>query len=539
MTTREWMLRRRFGRPRRALIVVCVVAAVTLLAVLGSEAVSTTLAQRRTVEGVLRDYAALAAGQYARSASAALSYECLLPLLSMLDEPGDGDLRPPASDGLVQGARGRYRVDELADAFFELDLGSGRVTVSIPSGSTDGAIDRDALRARIESDVDDYQAPFGFVFDIESRPARALVYRLAEDADAGDGVARGFRTAPGVLERFLADALDDYPLLPESLTGGDGDGLATILVAGPDGRVIFRSDDELAGGLAAQTTLASRLDDLTVRAAIRPDSADRLVIGGLPRSRLPAIAGTLLLALGLLLAAAELARRERDLMRVREEFVAGASHELRTPLAQIRMSTETLRLDRVRSEDERGRYLDILDRETRRLSFLVENLLQFSRSGRRPELAAEDTDVARLATEVVNELAPMSAARGARILVRGDDEVRARVDRSSIRQVVSNLVDNATKYGPRGQVVTVEVRGEGGTITLAVEDQGPGIPVAYRERIWERFWRAPDAHGRTGTGIGLGLVREQVRSHGGAVAVEDADGGGARFVVRLPRGGDR
>ena len=104
-----------------------------------------------------------------------------------------------------------------------------------------------------------------------------------------------------------------------------------------------------------------------------------------------------------------------------------------------------------------------------------------------------------------------------------------------LRQVLLNLLDNAIKYGPEGQVVTVKVTAEGSEVILSVADQGSGVPVAERPRVWERFWRAPAANGVTGTGIGLALVRELAEVHSGSVTVEDAPGGGAHFIVRLPK----
>ena len=110
------------------------------------------------------------------------------------------------------------------------------------------------------------------------------------------------------------------------------------------------------------------------------------------------------------------------------------------------------------------------------------------------------------------------------------------VDADALRQVVVNLLDNAVKYGPRGQSVSVRLENEGGQLFLSVEDEGPGVPARDRERIFERFVRLDRdrASERAGAGIGLAVARELVRQHGGTIRAEGGARGGARFVVRIP-----
>jgi len=110
------------------------------------------------------------------------------------------------------------------------------------------------------------------------------------------------------------------------------------------------------------------------------------------------------------------------------------------------------------------------------------------------------------------------------------------IDAEAWKQVVTNLLDNAVKYGPAGQTVRVSVTAQNGWLRMNVDDQGLGIPAADRERVWDRFQRLERDRGthRTGSGIGLAIVREIVRRHDGQCRIEDAPGGGARFVVELP-----
>jgi signal transduction histidine kinase len=192
--------------------------------------------------------------------------------------------------------------------------------------------------------------------------------------------------------------------------------------------------------------------------------------------------------------------------------------------------------------------LQILDREARRLAFLVENLLQFSSPRQPTSFMPAATALGRLVTDVVESFAPLAAARGVRIEVHAPDGIEAFVDRDMLQQVLLNLLDNAVKYGPDNQTVTVELTDQAqagandaisgaddGRIAISVSDQGPGVPEPDRLRVWERFWRGRSTNGVTGTGIGLAVAKEIVVLHGGEIRVEDAPGGGARFVVRLPR----
>jgi signal transduction histidine kinase len=203
------------------------------------------------------------------------------------------------------------------------------------------------------------------------------------------------------------------------------------------------------------------------------------------------------------------------------------------------MFAETLLLDRVRTPEERRRALEIIDKEARRLTNLVENLLMFSRSERGAVRAAgEPRPLAPLVREIADGFHPLLAGTEARLEASLDDAVLAPVDPDVLRQVLLNLLDNAVKYGPRGQTVRLGVERAGGAARVTVADQGPGIPAAQRRRVFERFHRLERDREQTGTGIGLAVVRDLVEGLGGRCFVEDAEGGGARFVVVLPAHGE-
>jgi signal transduction histidine kinase len=219
----------------------------------------------------------------------------------------------------------------------------------------------------------------------------------------------------------------------------------------------------------------------------------------------------------------------RDSLRRQREFAADASHELRTPLAITRAAIAELR--RGRSDPATvDRALEDLDAGATRIERLVDDLLLLARTDAETvELSRVDTDLAQVAAEATETFEAVAAQRGVRLAL----DVRPAPihgDEGRLRQLVSILLDNAVRHSPPGGRVLVAVR-QG---RLVVEDEGPGVEPEDRERVFDRFWRAPDAPAG-GTGLGLAIARWIAERHGGCVRVESRPGGatGARFVAEL------
>lgn len=529
-------------RPRTFIVAVLLLLALGLAGVLAFQAQAAVARHRATAERVLRDYAALAAQRLAGTGAQQLRYYGLPPLFEALaaarvGEPG----KPvPTVAGLARRASGHYPLDARCCRYvFRLDLRSGRFAAS--GDSMPGPEERDRLIDTVLAHsrgvfVPDW--PFALLFFEDSAAARTVAYTRARGPDGAARIAYGLALTPAMMDTFFRQLVERVPLLPHALTGGAAlDSIGSVTVVLPGGRALFRTEPQYEPVFAAQDTLGAMLGSVGVRIALRPAVAERLVIGGLPRSRMPLILGLLGLAAGLIATAWLQLRREYELARLRADFIAGVSHELRTPLAQIRMFSETLLLGRLRSDEERRRSLEIVDQEARRLTHLVENLLHFARSERRAaRVHPEPTDLALLLREVAEGFAPLAATRDQRIRTdfAGGGVVPA--DPGAVRQMALNLLDNAAKYGPPGQTITLGLESDRHGARIRVEDQGPGIPAADRERVWERFWRLRRDRGSAvaGTGIGLAVVRELAALHRGRCWVEDAPGGGARVVVELP-----
>jgi signal transduction histidine kinase len=246
--------------------------------------------------------------------------------------------------------------------------------------------------------------------------------------------------------------------------------------------------------------------------------------------------GLFVLTAALLVGAVVQLRRQHELVRLRADFVSGVSHELRTPLTQIRLFAELLHTGSLRSDAERARAARVMDQEARRLTYLVENVLAFSRQERQQEhIARERVDIAAEIRDVLDFFAPVARARTVQLSMQVDGRLAADVDRDALRRILLNLLDNAVKYGPPEQRVVVAASRTASILRIEVSDRGPGIPPDAAERIWEPYERLErDASSAVGgSGIGLAVVRDLAVLHGGRAWVEENPGGGARFVVEL------
>jgi signal transduction histidine kinase len=164
-------------------------------------------------------------------------------------------------------------------------------------------------------------------------------------------------------------------------------------------------------------------------------------------------------------------------------------------------------------------------------------VLHFARAERRlVRVQLGECPLAPIVEDVAAAFVPVAAARGAVIRLRVQPDIAAVTDADALRHVLLNLLDNAARYGPRGQQITLGAAREGDWVRLWVDDEGPGVPPEERVRIWEPFVRLPSAAGTVsvGSGIGLAVVREIVTLLGGRVGVEGAPERGAHFFVLLP-----
>lgn len=234
----------------------------------------------------------------------------------------------------------------------------------------------------------------------------------------------------------------------------------------------------------------------------------------------------------------------RRLEGVRRDFVANVSHELKTPLTSIRGYVETLATDDLPVEMQR-QFLDVIHKNTARLQGIVDDLLDLSRlesGGWRPEMQV--LDPLRFAEEVWSTYSERAARKHVEFSASGRD-ASVLADPGGLRQVLTNLYDNALRYTPGGGRITVRIAGAGaptngatrdaGCVVIEVQDTGSGIPSDALPRIFERFYRVDPARSRAegGTGLGLSIVKHMMERMGGGVAAESELGKGTTICLTL------
>ena len=229
----------------------------------------------------------------------------------------------------------------------------------------------------------------------------------------------------------------------------------------------------------------------------------------------------------------------KEAERLRDEFISVVSHELRSPLTPIRGFAQVISRDLKREggHEQHIKWLKTLELQTDRLTRLVDDLLDVSRMrAGRLSVLHDDVDVVELTMAVVDGRRASQTTHTI-VLDTSLAELPARLDRDRMMQVLDNLIGNAIKYTPGGQV-TIHLTADDDTIRFTVSDEGSGIPEEDRESLFTAFYRTRDANESAVPGLGLGLyiVRELVLAHNGDIFIDDAPGGGARFNIEIPRG---
>jgi signal transduction histidine kinase len=234
-------------------------------------------------------------------------------------------------------------------------------------------------------------------------------------------------------------------------------------------------------------------------------------------------------------------RAEADLRRAlgaRDTFLSIAAHELKSPITVLQLVVERLirgaRRETTFSGAQLAERLEPALRHIRRLGMLVQNLLDVSRArNNRFELELETFELGSLVHEVREHFSAQAEQVGSRLEVRDCPPVEVHWDRMRMEQALGNLITNAIKYGAGGPI-SVQAERVDGVVCLRVEDRGIGVAEGDRERIFNPFERATSGHRVESLGLGLFIVREIARAHGGSVGLTGRDGGGSCFTLCLP-----
>lgn len=548
------------------------------------EAWSTGRSRREIAQRGLQDYAAYATWSTARAGDLAVGASLSMLFRGVVSSRIAAGAAIPSLAGLVEADRDaqdcKCSLVIPAEYFFRIDFRNGQIITAQPAAVADhqeapsgwaaakvgSFVPRATPTLRVADDgrwISRYLTParaadgigFSVIFANRGDSVRAIGFAPQRDEHGMAIGMLGFVASPQEYASSLFTHLwKSARILPAAVTHGiPNDSLLTASVSIPGGAEIYRSSGWERQLLSDTASLAPFGGGLSVRVALRRDAVARLGTGLIPVSRVPVWVGLLVLTALLTGIILRNLQREHELARLRADFTASVSHELRTPLAQILLFGETLTLGRTRSESERTRAAGVIVREARRLMQMVENALQYSRANR-PEIEVSAQRL-RLAPEIRDAIAafePLGDTRGVRIVAELDEHARAEVDRAALRQIVLNLLDNALKYGPPEQTISVGLSGPQPTVVVSpamlapdqqqirlvtriwVDDEGPGIPPRMREALWAPFVRG-DADSSTGCGLGLAVVRDLAARHSGKAWVENTPSGrGSRFIVELP-----
>lgn len=307
-------------------------------------------------------------------------------------------------------------------------------------------------------------------------------------------------------------------------------------------RLMVLDESELGtvlGVLAATAVLAALLvvvaskplgrDIRRLEAAVRNiETGDRSARTGVDRAD---ELGHVAHALDDLNARLDMLEREREGYEAeRTALLSSVSHDLRTPLAALQVSVEAI-ADGIAPDPDR--YLRSMKRDIQAISSLVEDLFLLSRIEHHEiELQPEVFDLAEIADEAIEALAPVAALRGQRLELAADARVAAQGNATAIGRVIRNLIDNAIRHAPEQSTIVVSVAADNGP-TVRVSDEGPGFPVEFEPRAFDQFTRADVSRNRRtgGAGLGLAIARGLVEAHGGSIWIEPADGGHVAFAI--------
>jgi two-component system, OmpR family, sensor kinase len=303
----------------------------------------------------------------------------------------------------------------------------------------------------------------------------------------------------------------------------------------------------IIGGIIGGTLLASLAGVAIASRAMRPIAALTASAKKISETRDPSQhmpdppvedeVGELAETLEQMLRSLDGARAEREqAMQQQREFVADASHELRTPLTSVLANLELLQASLGGADQAEDReVVDSALRSSRRMSRLVSDLLLLARADAGRLAAHHRIDLAEIAGDAAAEAAPLMGKR--HFLIDNDRPLRVEGSADELHRMILNLLDNASRHTPEGATISLTLSEQGGYAVVEVADDGPGIPVALRTQIFDRFVRgegpADTARG-TGTGLGLAIVSAVASSHNGSVEVTESPSGGALFRARIP-----
>jgi signal transduction histidine kinase len=344
------------------------------------------------------------------------------------------------------------------------------------------------------------------------------------------------------LEDHLQGVMEDRLAANTRIYGGiESSRNLSVAVIGPDGRPLSKVREPSGNAEFGMALMEGPFEGYAIRVAPTGNApvswARRFVI-----IEVAFISLMGLVILGATVFGLRYTVRQLELARIKSSFVSNVSHELKTPISLIRLAVETLEMRRLTSPEQGEKFIRLIGRETLRLNQLVDNILDFARleAGQRVFKFTE-VDLAEVVRETLDSYRLRLEDQGFTLVVEVPEHLPpVRAEPNAIAQCLLNLLDNAIKYSRNRKEIRVSAEAPEGEVRVSVSDRGIGISPRDQRRVFEKFVRLETGlvHDVKGAGLGLSLVDQIVRAHGGRVEVSSALGEGSTFTLVFPRVAD-
>lgn len=526
---------------RAKVLVILLALSFLLMCVLAWQAFQSTSQHRQIADKVVSEYAQLATEEFSRRIMADIGYRGYFQLITQwreyvmsLQSRQDKEI-----DVAKRNQSNLCQDDNLASYFF-FTQNNETLLFDQQCQKHNSLALQNIINQFDKNKIQDQ--PFAFIHTVENNnPISIVISKLNQNQLLGFVINRQ------TLAQKLEQAFNKSPLLPRVLAEGKASNqLLNLHVSDHSGKTllgkVYQGYDYITATKKLGEEYSGIFNNHQINIAININNANQLIIGGFPKNNLPLLTITILVTLLVFITSLLQLKKEHQLNQLRESFIAEVSHELRTPLTQIRLFAEMLLHGRTRSEHEFQNYLEIINRETLRLNHLINNLLKYSERQALSPPEMTDISIVKLVEEVVADYSLLLKQKRGHIRVELE-ECFLTLDPESTKRVISNILDNALKYGPDNQTISISSKLNDGTNAasyhLIIDDQGPGIPDTEKQSVWLPYFRLPRESkvAIAGTGIGLYLVKQLVQKMNGNVWVEDNQQGGCRFILEWPFNG--
>ncbi len=491
--------------------------------------------QQAMVHAVLTDYAALAGQQFIRQIKSQIGYASMYDLSQLWLSPDNPHaaiinyLETPDTELTTT----RQRIRNTIQAIGIYQLASASLTaIEHPrlNRLDPSLVSVEAIKSQLPIDrflaVHDNHPGLSFTALLAINPEHVVVVNFS----------------PALVSEVFAFIISNRALLPEVLLKSDtavqGNAGLSLQLNAPNQQTLWQVGDLTPDMPQHRSLLDHDYGEFFIGhellVGLDQQLAEQLIIGGLPQTQLPRLLALVLLSSGSLLMLLLLLNRDRKIIQQQQRFIARASHELKTPLTQIRLFAETLALQRHPDAATQDTYINIIHKESVRLSQLIENILHQHQIEQGTTTSFESTIelIAWLHTLIQEQQLLMADTT---ININSSHAIDLTTDANQLKQVLINLLDNAVKFGPPKQTIDIAVAANDQQVSITLTDQGPGIPAAQRPHIWQAYHRlSRDEHrGINGHGLGLSIAQKLVHNLGGNIHNLDCERG-ACFQITLP-----